>query len=300
MSGDQTTDVVQLLYAQVPDFNLAQVARDLAARFTPKAEPAPTLTWDCDDIAVLDFAGFRVVIGFTAGLQGRFAACITVATGQSPSDRQATKAQPLATACHTLADRVQALHPSDARQSQVLDCALSPYVIDRVVDALSPPPAAARSRVKDVSEPGDMDRLLTRLSSELTTRSPSVISTAIASATAKVRQSTDKTRSDPAASAAKPNTAKHSALFWRKGQPTATPTQPATKSAGPHSAPSELQAVRDALYAADMAQQGRAGGLVQQTRQALQSLTALPPRLAGALGPKGHGEGTAIDPSRKN
>jgi hypothetical protein len=312
MSAVLTSQVTQLLYQVTPILNFAQVMGDLRQFFAPKVGDPPILTWDCDDIALLDFGAARIVIGFSDNLPGPHVASLTLAIGQSVLANGAdvvTNDQLLL--CGAVAERLVQRFPCDAQRSQTLSHPhpLTSDLIDRVVDGLyqqaaentdpatMQPVLAEITRSEATSEPGDMERLMHRLSSELTARTPSLITRAIASATPRGRTATEKnqaalmagTRSAETKASDPPNHAK-GGLFWRKGQPSpptgsADPAQ-SVLQARPLASSSELKAVRDALYAKDAAHGISAGRVAAQTRHALQMLAALPHSFAAAVADK--------------
>jgi hypothetical protein len=329
MSDILTSEVTQLLYRVAPQLNFAQVVGDLHKALEEPSCPDLVLTWDCDDIALLDFSAARVVIGFSENLPGEHAACLTVAVGQSPSNPTATLPKPdLDILGQSVTERLQQRFPSDARLTQTLDQPLTPDLTDRVVDGLfqlviaPPAPAApvAQSEPKaepaaimaTVAEPSDMDRLMNRLSSELTARTPNIISRAIASASPKSRANAAQDKAVAASKAAVASSEPSLAivakvkiaggLFWRKAPQVRTghpmPTE-ATQNHPKRASSTELKAVREALYATDHAL-GFSGGLVAssriaaQTKHALQTLAALPGGLATSITELRRGENVRI------
>lgn len=318
MSAVLTSQVTQLLYRVTPILNFAQVVGDLRQAFVPSAGNPPMLTWDCDDIALLDFGAARIVIGFSDNLPGPHSASLTVAIGKSvlaDGADAATTDQLLL--CEAVAARLVKRFPCDAQRTQTLSHAhpLTSDLIDHVVDGLyqqeveHPFPATVTPAVADIShpapaaEPGDMERLLHRLSSELTGRTPSLISRAIASATPRARASAAQNQAAPMAGTKPaetrdpPKQAK-GGLFWRKGQPSPpaciVADAQSARQAPPAASSSELKAVRDALYADDAALGSSAGRVAAQTRHALQMLAALPHSFATAVADKRRNDVTTV------
>jgi hypothetical protein len=318
MSAILTSEVTQLLYRVAPQLNFAQVVGELHKALHEPNCPNPVLTWDCDDIALLDFNAARVVIGYSENLPGEHVACLTIAVGQSPLRQAATLAKPdQDILCHSITERLQQRFPSDTLQTQTIDQPLTPDLIDRVVDALfqpaieapapeaiitasepKPEPAAI---MPSIAEPSDMDRLMNRLSSELTARTPSIISRAIASASPKARATAAQDRAGAASEAVRGSHENSLAvaakgkivgsLFWRKAPQLPTESQAVTqptKNQPRRTSSTELKAVREALYADDHAR-GFGGGLLSgslvaaQTKQALLVLAALPSGLASSV-----------------
>lgn len=314
MSIAFTSCVSQLLYRAAPACNFAQVIGELRDAFTPENGAAPALTWDCDDIALLDFDTARVVIGFSDNLPGAHAACFTVATGQSPLENATRLDQAdQDLLCQSIIFRLERRFPSDARDSQILKHALTADLIDRVVDDLftkddlplkTLDPVQQTSDIAEpamtntVTEPGDMDRLLQRLSTELTARTPSLISRAIASVSPRpsgagpVDQSLAQTRIAKAGGAASATlrgsgTANLARGLFRLKVKTSTEggddLPPQTGGRAPHRTSSaELKAVRDALYATD-ASSASVGRIVAQSKHTLQILAALPGGIVNAV-----------------
>lgn len=316
MSAILTTRVTQLLYTDAPHLNFAQVVTDLRDALTAPNAALPTLSWDCDDIALLDFNAGRVVVGFTENLPGAHDACLTIASGPSPlAGAAALTDADQHLLCQTVAERLERRFPSDDQQSQSLDQPLTPDLIDQVVDALfeTKDTALADDPVSDTaiepplttaSYPGDVERLMQRLSQELVTRAPGLISRAIASATPKTRPAADGAQSGagPAVAAQKPAAATGSVdrrtsmfkggTFWPKasvasGEPR-TDALPATTPQQKRAASGELKAVRDALYAPDQACVGAAHAQVgvqiaAQSKRAFHTLVALPAGLANSI-----------------
>ena len=326
MTAVLTSQVTQLLYRVTPILNFAQIVGDLQHAFVSKAGEAPTLTWDCDDIALLDFGAARIVIGFSEKLPAPNVACLTVAIGQSPlqNDADLTAADQFLLS-EAVTERLLQRFPSDAQRSQTMThpLPLTSDLIDHVVDALFqqnsdksgpeiPSPAAPVSAaplsddiapIPPQSEPGDIERLMHRLSSELTTRTPGLISRAIASATPQGRKAAAKA---PTASSTEPGVSDAEAraatkkmpkarggLFWSKTSASPRPAVPELVQSPPQTrkaaSSSELKAVRDALYAQGMSTGTRGNGIAAQTRQAVQAITALPLSLASSLADRRRG-----------
>ena len=326
MAAVLTSQVTQLLYRVTPILNFAQIVGDLQHAFVSKAGVSPTLTWDCDDIALLDFGAARIVIGFSEKLPAPNVACLTVAIGQSPlqNDADLTAADQFLLS-EAVTERLLQRFPSDAQRSQTLThpLPLTSDLIDHVVDALfqqdsdksnpeiaapaTPVSAALVSAViaptSAQNEPGDIERLMHRLSSELTARTPGLISRAIASATPQGRKAAAKA---PATSVTEPGVSDAEAnpkiekmprvkgrLFWSKNSasPQVAPQNPIQSPSQVRKAASssELKAVREALYAQDMSDVQSGGRIAAQTRHAVQAITALPLSLASVLADRRRG-----------
>lgn len=313
MSAVLSCRVTQLLYITAPHLNFAQVVSDLHAALAVSDFAVPILTWDCDDIALIDFDAERVVVGFTENLPGPHAACLTVAVGNLlQADAADLPDADQLTLCQAVAERLDRRYPSDAQKSQMIEQPLSADLIDRVVDALfleqnvpleddADCDAADLSASIVSSRQGDVERLMSRLSSELVSRAPSLITRAIASATPNARAAGENLSHSANGVAAphggittggraKPSFPGH--LFWSKAARQTTLKSGVSKGA---TAPrknwgntAELKAVRDALYAADHANiasapKRLADRVSAQTARAFQSFASLPGDLAKSV-----------------
>lgn len=290
MTDAFTSQVSQLLYRAIPDLNFAQIVGDLSQSFSVEPNKSPALAWDCDDIAVLDLHSARIVIGFSDNLPGPHAACVTIATGQSPLANAAVLSAADQHALNlSVAERIQSRFPNDELRTFNVDHALTSDLIDHVVDDLFQKVDAAshlsqpKEKLADEmplqgAEASDMDRLIHRLSSELTARTPSLITRAIASATPIGRKSEGAVANAPKAK---------NGLFWRKGLPAPTPIEASvvtnrdTRTRGIISG--ELSAVRDALYASNTSLGTAAEGVAAQTKHTLMTLIALPQTFAMSI-----------------
>lgn len=318
MSAVSTSRIHQLLYLVSPHLNFAQVVGDLHSALKSAQLAGPTLTWDCDDIALIDFESARVVVGFSDNLPGAYAACLTIAAGCLPQVRDAAlTAVDQDLLCQAIADRLERRFPSDAQQNQSIEQALTPDLIDSVVDALfqendaARPSAPLRERVNQtMPEPclgsGDVDRLMSRLSMELVTRTPNLIARAIASATPRARAEGEAVplASDGAGGMAKSTGSQRKSvfknrLFWPKvavGDAIAADVNgPAGTRRVVNGAIGELSAVRNALYAADEANRLGTGKLVgdrfaARSTRALQALVSLPGDLANGMAALRHND----------
>lgn len=296
MTAALTSQVSQLLYRAMPGLNFAKVVGDLSHRFSIETGKDAILAWDCDDIAVLDLQSARIVIGFTENLPGLHAACVTIAIGQSPLEEANVLSTTDQSALHlAVAERIQRRFPHDAHRSFSIDHALTPDLIDHVVDDLFQGsvevshdrfPTQVEMKAADAmpsqgAEVGDMDRLIHRLSSELTARAPSLITRAIASATPK-----DHKPEGEGSISSRPM----SSLFWRNGQPaSAIIDSEIVKSHDNRHRPTpsgELKAVRDALCAGDTSVRVANDGVAAQTKHALRALIALPQNIAMSMADK--------------
>ena len=299
MTSHLTSQIVQLLYRNTPSFNLAHVVSEMCKTFSLADGHDHNLTWDCDDIALLDLNSTRLVIGFSDNILGTHAACVTVAVGQSPQPGCAplTKNMQLSL-CRRVTDLINQRYQSDVQQTRSLDQPLTVDLIDAVVDALyqsnkpddqplklthdlDTPDASAQI---SVAGPNDMDRLMGRLTSELMTRPPNLIARAIASASPMTRQNS----SSPAYPLDTTKAMKSgSSLFWSRTKSMELASgnykNQNTLQLERRAFSNELKAVRAALYTAEVSQNSGTRLISEKAKLAYLTLAALSHGLTDAV-----------------
>jgi hypothetical protein len=137
--------LAQLLYPTAPDLDLRQIADDLATAFRRSAGPG-RLSWDHDDVAILDICGARIVIGYGTGLRGGHAACFTVAVGRSPGAGASAMARRHDRIARLIADRLRARYPADVVLWHEAEGTPDADLIDGLLDRIEAPPQAAPAR----------------------------------------------------------------------------------------------------------------------------------------------------------
>lgn len=315
MSIVSASHLTQLLYFTALDLNLAQIVSDLRASLVTDKTPTPVVTWACDDIAIVDTASGRIVLCCTENLPGPHKVCLTVAAGPLPPPLGTTPTTTDHEAnCRQITALLHRRFPADAQRSQCFDAPLTTDLIDEVVDSLftlpdtadttkisyakaeMPPAKVAQDQAVD---PSDMDRLMHRLSSELTTRPTNLIARAIASATSKSGRNAIPGEGAKSAAIAPHKTPATGGFLRHKGG--AKRHAKGIKSSVVHqTSPNELKAVREALCASNLAQGSPALQLAARARQALQTLVAVPAGFASALAIKQRNDGPTATDRRKH
>ena len=309
--------VTQLLFNGAPNFNFAQVVSDLSAILVPIATQARGVTWDCDDIALLDSGALRIVLGISENIPGPLSSCLTVAVGEPliGGATAASKSDQIALSDQIIGHLSTRCQIEDQR-SYTLDQPLTPDLIDSLVDVLfqseaanvvaaeekvslpgdsEPEPASASA--PPGAEPGDMDRLMRRLTSELVVHPPNVITRAINSATQKPGEIENQVPIVPSTAAKQ-----KSGMFWSRARASAPLSTGVEINGGPRpyrASSQELKVVRDALYAGEMPSSAVTKRLSSNALHAIKSLTDLSRTLAGAIPIKRRdGKATRKDPTK--
>lgn len=107
MSKGNLGTIGQLLCASTTQVNFARLVNDLGNVLGRFGDAAPLVTWDCDDIAIFDMPGTRILLGWTDDLGPEKMGCLSVAV--CPSHLPATSGQVLGyeAICVKLIGRVQ-------------------------------------------------------------------------------------------------------------------------------------------------------------------------------------------------
>jgi len=141
MTPGKSSTIAQLLFTATPDVDLARIANDLDGALSKCAPYSRRMSWDHEDLAILDVQGSRIVMSLAAGLPGQHAACLTVSVGYSPSPRKSTSlAQRQGAICQMIADRVSSRYPADELRWHKGPAIVTSDVIDRLTDALDSAP----------------------------------------------------------------------------------------------------------------------------------------------------------------
>jgi hypothetical protein len=154
MSKGNLGTIGQLLCAPTTQVNFARLVNDLGNVLGRFGDAAPLVTWDCDDIAIFDMPGTRILLGWGDDLGPERLGCLTVAVG--PSHLPAVSGQPLGyeQICVRLIGRVQAkLQPMAVFWHQMAGI-ITAADIDALIEAL---PMNVVAMPKAGAEPAEDD-----------------------------------------------------------------------------------------------------------------------------------------------
>ncbi len=137
MSDVQNSTIAQLLFAEKVPLNLARLVADMEMVATRISTVEHRLTWDCDDIAIFDFPGTRIVLGWTESLYQGISACLTLSVGPSPLSGHigATGFRHHAL-CSRLVERVSADSNPDAVLWRELAGIVTPEYVDTMLEEM--------------------------------------------------------------------------------------------------------------------------------------------------------------------
>ena len=76
-----------------PQMIFARLVAFLGKALVGNLGDSPQVNWDHGGIAMLDIQGSRILLGYSAGLDGKFAACLSVGVGCGPGNGTTTLAE---------------------------------------------------------------------------------------------------------------------------------------------------------------------------------------------------------------
>lgn len=164
--SDSSSTLAQMLFKGKPELNFAHVVGELDTALARYPASRRSLGWDCDDLAIFDLDGARIVLAYCDDLDGPHSACLTVAVGHGPLNNGASSlAKHRAAFCRKITDRLALRHRPDTVLWQEVDAPVTADLINSLVDHLPEHDLHA-----PVEEETAVDRLLARMSVELNSR----------------------------------------------------------------------------------------------------------------------------------
>ncbi len=165
MSESTTSTLAQLLFTAQPALNFAHVVSELDIALSRYPADRRSLSWDCDDVAVFDLDGSRIVLGYSDHLTGQHSACLTVSVGHGPKvAATAPLARRRSALCHKITDRLSSRYAIDEVVWHETDALVTPELIDKLLEKLPGEDS------KPIKRSEDIDRLMSRMSVELESR----------------------------------------------------------------------------------------------------------------------------------
>lgn len=128
--------ICQLVCAAETQVNFARLVGDLDSVLHRFASCPVNLTWDCEDIALFDMPGTRILLGWNEGIGLNGHSCLTISVGPSPITAVAGQFPAHDTMCVQLAERVQRRIPHEAVLWHHIPGVATSETLDELVDAL--------------------------------------------------------------------------------------------------------------------------------------------------------------------
>ncbi|MDZ4095508.1 MAG: hypothetical protein U1D35_11465 [Paracoccaceae bacterium] len=145
MYNHPKSTIAQILFADFSELSFAHVVGELDKSLNGASGQDHSLTWDCDDIAIFDMTGTRIVLSLAdltriPNSTRAYRACLTISVGSAPGLHTIT---PLSRRheglCSVIADRVRSFYTAEAILWQELPHCMTPELIDALVDDLPRP-----------------------------------------------------------------------------------------------------------------------------------------------------------------
>lgn len=154
MSDATFSTIAQLLFTQPVAVNFARLVADLDTVLSRFNTLPRQLTWDCDDVALFDVRGTRIALGWSANPGHGFSGCLALSVGPSPDSvddgQSRTQHDSL---CNRLVERVQSKFTPEAIVWHREEGAVTPDLIDTLLDVLPRLPDLETPTVADALPP---------------------------------------------------------------------------------------------------------------------------------------------------
>ncbi len=135
MISEPTSTLAQLFYADAPDLDFKVEVEALAKAFSQGL--LPELTWDHDDVAMLDFGPLRITLAYPSGLRRAEQTCLTVAVGDGPGSGRSLSTPRHDAICKTITTRLARKHPISRMVWHVLPAVVTIDLIDQMTDLVA-------------------------------------------------------------------------------------------------------------------------------------------------------------------
>ncbi|MBE0553949.1 MAG: hypothetical protein IH625_09685 [Rhodobacteraceae bacterium] len=107
MSSAALSTIAQLVCSADTHVNFARLVSDLDTVLQRFGDTRPQLKWDCDDVAIFDLPGTRILLGWCDDFRSDRTGCLTLAVGPSPLPANSGARVSNDAICLRLVERVQ-------------------------------------------------------------------------------------------------------------------------------------------------------------------------------------------------
>lgn len=136
MSATTLSTIAQLLCEQDNQVNLARLVGDLDAVLGRLGDEHRRITWDCDDVAIFDLPGTRILLGWSENPGRGLHGILTLSVGPSPMPPLPGVTVDHDGICARLVERVQDRIGAAAILWRQIDCQMSAEWVDMLIDAI--------------------------------------------------------------------------------------------------------------------------------------------------------------------
>lgn len=140
MRDTSTSTISRLLFVKPPRMNFAVLVGELDAALASCSPEELTLTWDCDDMAIFDLEGARIVLGHVQEPGPGFATCLVASVGPMPGANPVSplleRSEPI---CRLIVDRIIARFPPDRQDWLEIAAPVTVDLLDEMIDKMARP-----------------------------------------------------------------------------------------------------------------------------------------------------------------
>jgi hypothetical protein len=139
MRDTSTSTIAQLLFAKQPRLNFAHMVSEMDSALSRCPAQKRSLTWDCEDIAIFDLDGARIILGHADSLGGGHGACLTASVGPAPGcGTDSPLLRRSEAMCRLIAERIHVRYQADAILWHQSDAPVTSDLLDAMLDDLPP------------------------------------------------------------------------------------------------------------------------------------------------------------------
>lgn len=135
MTYASLSTIAQLVCCPQTPVNFARMVGDLDAVLSRFGDAQRQLSWDCEDVAIFDLPGTRILLGW-AEQTGRGNACLSVSVGPSPMAATPGARDGHDALCVRLVERVQSRLEPEAVIWHQVEGVIGAETIDHLIDTL--------------------------------------------------------------------------------------------------------------------------------------------------------------------
>lgn len=131
MRDTSISTIAQLLYTRPLHLDFALLVGELNSALGKIEADEQSFSWDCDDVALFDLDGARVILSLDRAPGSGHDACLSVSAGPAPgADVDSPILRRTSAMCRMIVDRLQTRYPTDAVVWHHLGGAMTPDRLD--------------------------------------------------------------------------------------------------------------------------------------------------------------------------
>lgn len=148
MASSKLSTIAQLLCFESLPMNFAKLVGELDAVLERLRGVPHKVTWDCDDVAIFDLPGTRILLGWTEDPGQNLKGILTLSVGPSPYPDVVGQMPEYNALCSRLVARVQEQVRAPGVLWHQIDCMMSAEWVDLLIEAMPDLPAIEQNGVE--------------------------------------------------------------------------------------------------------------------------------------------------------